>query len=434
MRKNINQGDDMKDIIQDRLNRISDLNDRRLLKNILYDIYENVVDYNMEMYEKLERRIYDEIDDPLVDLYIYCSLDKVENINPISDFLHPIIKEDLESVVYNMDEINEKIQKGEEIVLTTIFMKCQSNILNEILKSNRVYKGYVKTNQDIHEINFSLRRSEKYIKEIENLYRIFQINGTAWNTVNCPYAYKFVDIVLNTSLSFKKEEKITEVSIDLAEYEKYKVINTVPLWNIEKIKVYDKSFPMPAKDKINFDHIVSLSELGSQNGYMVGRDNTEYLYSKREEDVLTIVSPITSEHHWNLISIKNISNLRGKKFNFEIMSNKRDLGFIGRYSSTRGMVIRTKGEIARLLKAYELSKDLIFQNVEVRDKYEKEPATIDYNFFIDDNTRIDSNKRVMILKFKPLDRDNYLVYDKMSFLISEIQILYPEYKCIGELV
>ena len=98
------------------------------------------------------------------------------------------------------------------------------------------------------------------------------------------------------------------------------------------------------------------------------------------------------------------------------------------------MVIRTKGEIARLLKAYELSKDLIFQNVEVRDKYEKEPATIDYNFFIDDNTRIDSNKRVMILKFKPLDRDNYLVYDKMSFLISEIQILYPEYKCIGELV
>ena len=68
------------------------------------------------------------------------------------------------------------------------------------------------------------------------------------------------------------------------------------------------------------------------------------------------------------------------------------------------MIIRTRGEIARLLKAYELSRDLIFQNVDVRDRYDNKPATVDYNFFIDDNTRLDSYKRVMILKFRALDK------------------------------
>ena len=424
----------MKDLILDRLNKISDLNERRILKNILYDIYENVVDYNLEMYEKLEKRIYDEIDDPLNDYYIYCSLDMVENINPISDFLHPMIPSDMDEVVFDMDEINEKIRGGEEIVLTSIFMKCQSIVLNEILKENKVFKGFVRTNKDIHEVSFYLRRCEKYIKEIEKLYRMFQTNGTAWNTVNCPYAYKFVDIILNSTLELRKEEKITEVTIDLAEYERYKVINAIPLWNIENIRSEDKSFPMPAKDRVNYDHIVSLANLGSQNGYMVGENNSEYMYCKRLNDDLIIISPIPEQHKWNLISIKNISNLRGKRFNFEILSNKRNLGFIGRYSSTRGMVVRTKGEIARLLKVYEQSKDLLFQNLEVRETYDMEPATSNYNFFIDDNTRLDTYKRVMILKFRPLDRENYLVYDKMSFLVSEIQILYPEYRCIGELV
>ena len=424
----------MKDLIQDRLNKISDLNERRLLKNILYDVYENIVEYNLEMYEKLERRIYDEIDDPLDDYYIYCSLDIHENINPISDFLHPMIPSDMDEVIFDMNEIDEKLRQGEEIVLTSIFMRCQSTVLNEILKENKIYNGYVKTNKDIHETSFYLRRCEKYIKEIEKLYRLFQANGIAWNTVNCPYAYKFVDIVLNSRLELRKEEKITEVTIDLAEYEKYKVINAIPLWNIENIMSDDKSFPMPAEDGINYDHVVSLAKLGVQNGYLVGPDNSEYMYGKRLNDSLIIVSPVSEQHKWNLISIKNISNLRGKEFNFEIISNRRYLGFIGRYSSTRGMAIRTKGEIAKLLKAYELSKDLLFQDVEVRDRYDKEAATIDYNFFLDDNTRVDSNKRVMILKFRALDRDNYLVYDKMSFLVSEIQILYPEYRCVGELV
>lgn len=424
----------MKDIIQDRLNRISDLKERRLLKEILFDVYENVVEYNLMMYEQLEKRIYDEIDDPLDKFYIYTSLELGSSVDPISDFLHPIVDSDIEEMTYDIEEINKKLQHNEEMVLTSIFMKCNYLMIKEILEQEKTYKGFVRTDKDIHEIQVTLKQSEKYIHEIEKLYHIFQYNGILWNTVNCPYAYKFVDIVLSSSLKFKAGEKITEITIDLVEYEQYKVVNAIPLWNVKTIMVQDKSFPMPAKDRINYDHVVSLSDLGTQNGYMVGLNNRDFMYCKQQEQDLVILSSSDSQQQWELIQIESPFNSRQKDFTYELMSNKRDLGFLGRYASVKSMVIRTKGEIARLLQSYELSKELAFQTVEIKERYEKEKETTDYNSFVDDNIRIDAYKKIMLLKFKAEDREDFLVLDKMSFLVSEMQILFPEYKCIGTLL
>ena len=293
----------------------------------------------------------------------------------------------------------------------------------------------MKTDKDVHEIRVSLQHSKKYINEIEKLYRVFQYNGVVWNTVNCPYAYKFVDIVLNSSLNFKTGEKIVEITVDLSEYEKYKVINAVPLWNVKKIVAQDKSFPMPAGDRINYDHSISLVKApGIQNGYMAGSDNTDFLYCKRLEQELIIVSPFSEQHHWNLVKIEHLENSRRKNFEYELMSNKRNLGFIGRYSSLKSVIIRTKGEMARLMQSYDLSREMSFQNVEIKDNYEKEEETTDYNSFLDDNIRVNAYKKIMLIKFKANDRENFLVQDKMSFLVSEMQILFPEYRCIGALV
>lgn len=46
----------LKEIMKNKFNKISDLEERRLLRKILTDVYENMVDYNMEMYEKLEAK------------------------------------------------------------------------------------------------------------------------------------------------------------------------------------------------------------------------------------------------------------------------------------------------------------------------------------------------------------------------------------------
>jgi hypothetical protein len=303
-----------------------------------------------------------------------------------------------------------------------------------MLNQKRTFNGCVRTNKNVHEVKGLIRQCRKYINAIEQLYRVFQHNGVEWTTVNCPYAYKYVDIVLSSALPLADGEKIIEISMDLGEYEKYKVINTVPLWNIKPIEASDKSFPMPAKDRINYDHIVSLDEFGVQNGYLAGLDNKDYIYCKRLEHDLVIISSNSLQHDWNLLQVENISNARRKNYLYELMSNKRELGFIGRYSSVKSMVVRTKGEIARLLESYDLSRELIFQNVEIRESYSKEEETFNLNDFIDDNIRIDASKKIMLIFFKMTGRVNFLTQDKMSFLVSEMQVLFPEYKCVGALV
>lgn len=426
----------MKNIIKDRLNRISDLNERKIYKKIIVELYEELIDYNMNMHEKLEGRIYNEIDDPIDKFYIYSTVMDITEIDPISDFFHPIVQDDLNLLTFDMKEVAQKLQSDSEIVISTIFLKCDYLLFQEIINNDKNYKGFIKTNKDIYEINIKLKQSMKYIKEIQNLYHVFQLNLIEWNTINCPYAYRFADVILNSSINLKQNEEIKEIIIDLAEYEKYKNINKIPVWNIKRIKVQDKSYPMPAQDRINHEHKISLSETGIQNKYMLALENEEFEYTKRYKDELVIISKKSKQFYWNLLQIENISNISRNtlKYNFEVLSNRRDLEVVGKFTSLKSLVIRTRGEIAHLITLYELRKDLSFYDVELVNNYTKTIQTINYNNFIDDNIRDNNSKQILVVKFKADNREEFLIFDKMSFLVSELQILFPEYKCIGELI
>ena len=103
----IKRGGKMKQIIQQRLNHVTSLEERRLLRNVLEDVYSHIVDYNMDMYDKLEQRIYNEMDDPLEKFYIYCTILDRKEIDPISDFFHPILPEEVQKEEYDFAQIAE---------------------------------------------------------------------------------------------------------------------------------------------------------------------------------------------------------------------------------------------------------------------------------------------------------------------------------------
>ena len=422
----------MKNMIQTRLNKIENLNDRKLLKSVLIDVYENMMDYNKDMYRQLEQRLYNETEIEPDKTAIYTAMDYLDNIDPISDFLHPMIQSDLENPI-DLKEMTEKINVGDEVTVASIFMKCSNSIISKMLSEGSTYKCVVKTNANRYELNAKARRCTKYIDEIERLYRVFQQNKVAWNTVNCPYAYKFIDIVMVPETKFVENEVISEVSVDLGEYDAYKELNVIPLWNIRAVDCEDKSFPMPANDRINYDHFVSLEKHGEQNAYLIALGNLNFLYSKRLENGIVIVSDSENQEKWTLLKIEAPTNLKRQNISFEMLSNKKDLGFVGRYAAVKSLVIRTRGEIARLMNSYAMSKHVSFQSVEILENYDGTIETIDYNSFIDDNIRIDASKKIMLLKFVVNGGENYLNYDKISFLVSEIQLLFPEYKCVGAL-
>jgi hypothetical protein len=97
-------------------------------------------------------------------------------------------------------------------------------------------------------------------------------------------------------------------------------------------------------------------------------------------------------------------------------------------------VIRTKAEISRIFESYESIGDLELHDVLIKESYNKLVETINFNSFVDDEIRIDKYKKIMLVQFTTANKEDYLIKEKMSFLVSELQVLFPEYKCVGELI
>ena len=467
--------EDIEEFIKCRLNKIDDLEDRKLLKKVLYDVFINLHQYDMQMYENLEKRVYQEIDDPLNKYYIYSTLIDSEEIDPISNFFHPIAHEQTKNVKdedANKNQLNDKrgqsdtndeeiliegqimrekdmrnnpsniklaelceqLRSGELAMLDCFYLSCTLPKFEEIINSETLYNCTIKTDLNNYLVNVRVAHCRRYLEEIENLYHVYQLNGKLWSTLNCPYAYRFVEIYAVKPVLLQEGETILDITVDLGAYNDYIQRNKVPVWNVQPVTFQDKAFPMPAKNKVHFEHMVSHGDGEIENGYLITPDNMEFTYITRYPRDLAIISPYADQQEWNLLRVANKDNLIESWYPEAIMTNARRMGFSGRFASKKALVIRTKAEMDRILFQYEMSDELRLVGLSVLDSYEKTVQTINYNYFVEDNIRIDDQKKILLLRFYSMNTDDYLVYDKMSFFTSEIQMLFPEFRLIGELV
>ena len=182
----------MKDIIIDKLSKMEDLEQRKILKDIISGVFLNLIDYQESFNKNLEERIFSEIEDKEKRYDVYVTVNNIDNIDPVDDFLYPIISTDLEEKKNDAGKIYEKLIKNEEVCLYTVFMNCDYLKIKEIMRSKKKYTGEIITDNQKYKIKVKLEQNKSYINEIENLYEIFQKNSFCWKTINNPYANKFL--------------------------------------------------------------------------------------------------------------------------------------------------------------------------------------------------------------------------------------------------
>jgi hypothetical protein len=426
----------MKDTILERLNKIEDLKQRKLLKNIITGVFVNLQDYQENMYERIKKQVFDEVTDTEEKYNIYITLCEKEKFDPVNECFYPIIKDDLEDEMYDMKQIAKRLIAKENIKLFTIFMKCDYEEIKNIVMKKETYKGEIITDKGKHEIEIKLEQNKNYIHEIEKLYNIFQKNGITWATVNNPYANKFFDVVLINSEEMQANENVLSISFDLKEHEQYKQMDIVPLWNIEKISIRSGGFPVPAQDKINLEHIVALKNLGEQNGFLVDDSEDIVKYVIHLEESLNIVASEDRKSAWNLLKIIQPEHNRvlDEIFECQVFSNKQKDNFINKYKKKHEVIIRTKGEINQIVNSFEVATDFQLKDIEIKDQIGEMQNTYDMNSFIVDEIRMGIEKKIMLLKFEVKKSHDFINYDLISFLTSEVQMYFPEYKCEGVLV
>lgn len=421
----------MKELMIERLRKIEDLEQRQLLKDIVSGVFVNLIDYQNDMNNRLEERIFNEMDDVENRFDIYVTLSSKEDVDPIHECLFPMRPADLESKSINIKKMLEAFRNKESAELFTLFLECDSMQIQQLLAKQRLFSGKLVTTNGQVEIKVSLTQNTDYLQEMNKLYPLFQINGLPWKTINHPFVYKFFNINLVDCPPLDENAEITEIIVDLEEYEDKKRLNMVPLWNIERHEVKNVGFPIPAIDKVNYEHVLSIRKIGNEHGYLVEADEENVRYVKRSDNELTIVSPRDKSGVWQLIKIAKMADEKIGKLHYELVSNRRIEHFIHKFVNKYTATVKTKGEITRMINSFEAANSFELVDIEIVDAYSGTSFTHSVNTFLTEMIGENNHKKTMLLKFKANEERNFIANDILSFLVSEVQRHFFEYECVG---
>lgn len=223
--------------------------------------------------------------------------------------------------------------------------------------------------------------------------------------------------------------------MDFGEYSKYVEYDMVPVWNVKELNLKCNGFPVPCIDKVGYEHHISIEKEGLNNGYLVDNENQEIDWVMFTKKSVIISANIEESIHWNLWSIINFDKNTKKRYEYELMTNEININFSNKLAFHKTNSIKTKTELARLINSFKASQYLKFKEVSLTEICSEEnKETYEVNDFIIDEIREDNIKKSLILYFEPVNKENYLNKDILSFLVSEVQFIYPEYKCEGRLI
>lgn len=421
----------MKELMFERLRKVENLEQRQLLKDIVSGVFVNLIDYQEEMNKRLEERIFNEIDDLENKYDIYVTLCAKEDVDPIHDCLFPMFPSDLDKQPIDAATLLDSLNEHKKTVLLTLFLQCDTWQLNQLITEQRLFTGTLLTTDGSVEVKVRLQKNTMYLDEIEKLYPIFHMNGLPWKTINHPFAHKFFDVVLVECPTFNEDTEIINITIDLQEFEQMKHLNMVPLWNIQRHEVKNVGFPIPAIDKVNYEHVLSLRKMGNQHGYLIESDENNVRYVKRSDSELTVVSPQDKSGSWQLLKIAQLEKEKIGKLHYELLSNRRMDRFMHKFASKYSVNVKTKGEIIRLVNSFEIAEKLELVDIKIMEAFQGKSFSYAANPFLINMLGEHSNKKTMLLEFKAKEAKNFISNDILSFLVAEVQRQFFEYKCEG---
>lgn len=426
----------MKEVIKNKLSRIQDLEERRLLKDILNYTFSEMIDYCDASYQHLVDAVFDQMDSDKMTHKIYTTISKVEDYDPIDSFMYPMKPEDIEKRKHMTDDILYALQEKGTAIIGRTFLQCDYLELEKILEAGKIYAGEIVTESGRYPVHIKLQLSSDYISCISDLYYDYLANGIEWTTVNAPYIYKFVDFAIQECAGLPAGEEIETVHVDLGEAQEFRYDNMIPLWNLESIQMQSTNFPIPTKDNIHFQHKITLNEKNTAYNYIVrfGRKNEYDGYCVRDSESVSIILALDTIDYWPAYRIKDKDEEVIYDYQFPLISNGCHDTFMVRYAKNESKIIHTKAELIRKVLSYEAVEGVKVSDITfIEPGNELVPETYPVNTFIEEDIRKDSSKKVMLIEYTAGHKD-YMTRDLMSFVLSEVQRYFPEYKCEGRML
>lgn len=429
----------MEELIREQLKQITQLEDKLLLKDLLNGLFMALYEKNNDMYQQLEERVFDEIEYQGSSYSIYTGLVKRQEYDTSHHFLFPIYEEDTKERKYDLNEILEFMVQGEAYFVNKVFIQCDYLMFQEILLDKQPFQGSIITDRKSYTAWFRMELNTEYWEEVYRMYKNFIKNGIPWNTINIPYISRMANVFLdNVEEAIPEKEEIIEIKIDFGEYAPYVFFDRVPVWNIKRLAIESTGFPLPCEDHVNYEHKITTREYGIQNGFLVDtgeEEEEEWKYIRHNKESLIIVAPRKGSKNWNIFMVVRKTDKKLDRYDYPLMSNVKTVSYTEKLSAQKQGIIKTKAELIRFIKSFELGEYLEFKDIKILKREEDvREETYSMNFFIIDEIRDSDYGKRLVLYFQAKDRSFFLIRDLLSFLVSEVQLIYEEYHCEGKLV
>jgi hypothetical protein len=408
------------DFFLDRIKKITEPVQQKYLHDVLHEVFKGYVEYSNSKYLELEKRIETEIPDDFKNYYIYTAAAKRDDFTGLSNFW---------SEVCGLPE-----DETEASVFKRIFVNCGHELIKPYI--DKFITADIKTDKNEYTgVRLKVKFSQVYQDGIKRLYDIFALNGRQWLTINCPFMFKFLDLI-DEGGSVPKDETVTEYILKDFGIDKYIINDMVLLWNVHKYSVKSKANPYPTKNMLRCEHKIKLEHIESEYLFSgAGLENFEILKYRDRENIISLISDGAEGNDDGEIIVYRIAENpdNNVRLAFLPQSNLRQMRHTDRQAGKYGSVF-TRAELERICGSYgSIGSSLRLADVSV-DGFEDCEGCRDLNYFIKINN-IDMFKKNLVLKFNALDEtDDIFLHEKMWFLVSEIQLYFNEYKCIGKII
>ncbi|MCM1183231.1 MAG: hypothetical protein NC337_07650 [Roseburia sp.] len=426
---------DMEDYIRKRMLEIPELQDRELFKEIAGDVLSAIYAYNRQAYEALEQRVLEECSPDPYRYAVCISVTDRRHYDETDRFLCPMRREDTKEVRLSCQDIKSALAENEPLKLYSVFIRGTATQVRRILRQEgRSFNGTIKTARREYRASFLLRPNTEYARLTEELYAVFGANLQPWVTVCTAYLSKFADVYLCSAEKLADNEEIAGIQIDFEEYAGQIQYDMFPLWNLWPLTEKTSTYPNPCVDKVNYEHQIFAQRLRQECGYLVRDTEAEITNIRRLKGDLYITCPIERPCEWHLYEVHQATG--SEKYRYPALSNRYKESFSGSITEMFRRSIRTKAEMGRLIEAFDYGAYLTFEGFEFCEEIPQECRDANYNMdgFLADELRTGDAGRVLVIRFTAKDAADWLNEDIMSFLVTQVQRIFPDYRCVGRII
>ena len=419
----------IEEYIDERLLKVKDLNERKMLRELLGEVFVPFCDYIQTEYKNLEDKIGSEKENQVGDFSIKTGIIEKKKFDVTKEVMYPMVSQDMEEVKVDIKELRDAVSSNKNFYLFSIFLKADYLVIQSLIDTDRKFKGVIYTEDSEYRGVFKIRKNQKYLKMIEELYYIFNQNKISWQSVCAPYLHKIFDVYL-CSTERSVDEQIVEVKVDFEELTEYVGYDYVPIWNVEAIVEKTSVYPEPCMDQIHYQHIIYKHRLEEDKEYLVTDRDIDLLNVRKINGDLWITCSESAAHKWNLYKI-NHNEWKAEKY--PIFQNQRKDNGIEKNLPNYLKRIRTRAELKNFINSLGYEQYMELASVEVLDSPPKKIETYSMDEFIIDEIRIGKNNITLLLKFRVKTGNYFLNRDIMSYIVTRVQEQYPEYYCVGKL-